>query len=57
MTGFYLPLNNKNFYVLHPYFSEYDDLYHYIIGSAKRAIDTAFTYGFTCNGKRVKKQK
>lgn len=44
MTGFYLPLNNKNFYVLHPYFSEYDDLYHYIIESAKRAIDTAFTY-------------
>lgn len=54
MTGVYVPLDIKNFYVLHPCFSEYDDLYHYILESARRAIDTAFTHGFTCNGKRIK---
>lgn len=54
-TGVYVPLNCKNFYVINPCFSEYDDMRHYILESARRAIDTAFTYGFTCNGKRIKK--
>ena len=54
MTGVYVPLDIKKFYVLRPCFSEYDDLYHYIFESAKQAINTAFTYGFTCNGKRIK---
>ena len=33
------------------------NLYHYILESAKQAIDAAFTYGFTCNGKRIKKKE
>lgn len=57
ITGVYVPLNNHNFYVIHPCFSEYDDLYHYIFESSKQAIDTAFTYGFICNGKRIKKNE
>ena len=56
MTGIYIPLNIKNFYILSPCFSKYDNLYHYILESAKQAIDAAFTYGFTCNGKRIKKK-
>lgn len=54
-TGVYVPLNCKNFYVLDPCFREYADMRHYILESARRAIDTALTYGFTCNGKRIKK--
>ena len=57
MTGIYIPLNIKNFYILSPCFSKYDNLYHYILESAKQAIDAAFTYGFTCNGKRIKKKE
>lgn len=56
LPGFYVPLNIKNFYIVQPCFSKYDDLHHYILESAKRAIDAAFTYGFTCNGKRIKKK-
>ena len=37
--------------------NKYDNLYHYILESAKQAIDAAFTYGFTCNGKRIKKKE
>ena len=29
----------------------------YILESAKQTIDAAFTYGFTCNGKRIKKKE
>lgn len=57
MTGIYTPLNIKKFYILSPCFSKYDNLYHYIFESAKQAIDVAFTYGFTCNGKRIKKKE
>lgn len=57
MTGIYIPLNIKNFYILSPCFSKYDNLYHYILESAKQTIDAAFTYGFTCNGKRIKKKE
>lgn len=57
MTGIYIPLNIKNFYILSPCFSKYDNLYHYILESAKQAIDAAFAYGFTCNGKRIKKKE
>ena len=42
MTGIYIPLNIKNFYILSPCFSKYDNLYHYILESAKQAIDAAF---------------
>lgn len=56
IMGIYTPLNTKNFYILPPCFSKYDNLYHYIFESAKQAIDAAFTYGFTCNGKRIKKK-
>ena len=35
MTGIYIPLNIKNFYILSPCFSKYDNLYHYILESAK----------------------
>ena len=54
MTGVYVPLNVKNFHVLDPCFNEYDNLHSYIFESAIQAINTAFTYGFTCNGKRIK---
>ena len=35
MTGIYIPLNIKNFYILSPCFSKYDNLYHYILESDK----------------------
>lgn len=54
-TTYYVPLNIKNFNVLNPCFSGYADMRHYILESARRAIDTAFSYGFICNGKRIKK--
>lgn len=38
-------------------FNSYTDLCQYIIESSKQAIDLAFTYGFTCKGKRIMKQK
>ncbi len=57
MTGIYTPLNTKNFYILPPCFSKYGNLYQYIWESIKQAIDAAFIYGFTCNGKRIKEQK
>lgn len=56
-NGFYVPLDDKKFYILQPYFAKYDDLHHYILETAKQAVDAAFTYGFTCNGKRIMKQK
>jgi hypothetical protein len=51
------PLNDKNFYILNPDFENYHNLYQYILESSKRAIDLAFTQGFTCNGKKIKFQK
>lgn len=54
--AFYHPLNEKNFYILEPEFENYRNLYHYILESAKRAIDLAFNKGFTCNGKKIKFQ-
>ena len=55
--GFYIPLNDINFYILKPYFENYHNLYQYILESSKRAIDLVFTQGFTCNGKKIKFQK
>ena len=57
ISGIYYTLNIKNLYILSPCFSKYDNLYHYILESAKQAIDAAFTYGVTCNGKRKKKKE
>ncbi len=55
--SYYLPLNDKNFYILEPQFENYDNLYQYILEGSKCAIDLAFTHGFTCNGKKIKFQK
>jgi hypothetical protein len=55
--SYYLPLNDKNFYILSPHFENYHNLYQYILENSKRAIDLAFTHGFTCNGKKIKFQK
>ena len=52
-----LPLSDKNFHILKPHFENYQNLYQYILESSKRAIDLAFTHGFTCNGKKIKFQK
>lgn len=55
--GFYMPLNDKNFYILKPHFENYHNLYQYIFESSKHAINLAFNQGFTCNGKKIKFQK
>ena len=51
--AFYIPLNDKNFYVLEPNFKMYNNLYEYILENSKLAIDMAFTKGIVCNGKRL----
>ena len=55
--AFYVPLNDKNFYVLEPNFENYSNLYEYILESTKLAIHLAFTKGISCNGKRISFQK
>ena len=51
--AFYIPLNDKNFYVLEPNFKIYNNLYEYILENSKLAIDMAFTQGIVCTGKRL----
>ncbi|WP_071783306.1 Imm9 family immunity protein [Leminorella grimontii] len=51
--GFYLPLDDKKFYILPPDFDGYNCLWDYIFCSAKHAIDLAFQHGFTCNGEKI----
>jgi hypothetical protein len=55
--AFYFPVNEKYSYFMEPDYEKYDDLYNYILKSSMRAIDLAFTHGFTCNGKKIKFQK
>ena len=55
--AFYVPLNDKNFYVLEPNFENYSNLYEYILESSKLAIHLAFTKGISCNGKKIKKDE
>lgn len=53
----YSKINNPKYsYVFLPEFSNYDDLDSYILESSRKAIDFAFTKGFTCNGKKIKYQ-
>ena len=54
--AFFKEKNEKYSYILEPDFDSYDNLYQYILESSKRAIDLAFTHGFTCNGKKIKFQ-
>ena len=54
--AFFKEMNKKYSYILEPDFDNYGNLYQYILGSSKRAIDMAFTHGFTCNGKKIKFQ-
>lgn len=56
-NSFYQPLNDKLFYIINCDFEKYNNLYDYILDSSKCAINTAFTYGFTCGGKKIKFQK
>ena len=49
--------NPKYSYDFLPEFSNYDDLYSYILESSRKAIDLAFSYGFTCKGKKILKQE
>ena len=51
--AFYVPLNDKNFYVLEPNFENYSNLYEYILESSKLAIHLAFIKGISCNGKKI----
>ena len=51
--AFYVPLNDKNFYVLEPNFENYSSLCEYILESSKLAIRLAFTKGIRCNGKKI----
>ncbi|EGD33114.1 Imm9 family immunity protein [Capnocytophaga sp. oral taxon 338] len=51
--AFYVPLNDKNFYVLETNFENYSNLYEYILESSKLAIHLAFTKGIRCNGKKI----
>lgn len=55
--AFYLPLNNKNFYILMPEFNNYLNLFEYILESSKKAIQLAFTNGISCNGKKINLKK
>lgn len=50
--GYYLPLNDKGFYLLEPDFESHKELYGYILHNAKRAMELAFKNGFVCNGKK-----
>lgn len=53
----YSKINNPKYsYEFLPEFSNYDDLDSYILESSRKAIDFAFTKGFTCNGKKIKYQ-
>lgn len=53
----YSKINNPKYsYVFLPEFSNYHDLDSYILESSRKAIDFAFTKGFTCNGKKIKYQ-
>ncbi|MEB0326067.1 Imm9 family immunity protein [Citrobacter portucalensis] len=56
-NGFYLPLDDNKFYIIHPNYDDYRCLRDYIYYSAKSAIILAFQNGFTCNGKKIKFQK
>jgi hypothetical protein len=55
--AFFKEKSEKYSYILDPDFDSYDNLYQYILESSKRAIDFAFTHGFTCNSKKIKFQK
>ena len=55
--AFFFPSNEKYTYILNWDLEQYNDLRQYILASSKRAIDFAFTNGFTCNGKKIKFQK
>ena len=55
--AFFKEKNEKYSYILEPNFNNYGNLYQYILGSSKCAIDLAFTHGFTCNGKKIKFQR
>ncbi|MHC5310654.1 Imm9 family immunity protein [Myroides sp. LJL116] len=50
---YYMPINDKNFHSLNPNFEQYSSLYDYILTSSRKAINLAFTQGFTCNGKKI----
>lgn len=52
--GFFLPVNEAKFHVINPQFTDYAGLQEYIVGSAEHAIDTAFEFGFKCNGKVIR---
>jgi len=55
--AFYVPMNDKNFYVLESNFENYSNLYEYILESSKLAIHLAFTKGISCNEKKIKKDE
>ena len=56
--AFFKGTNEKYSYILDKVdFNSYTDLCQYIIESSKQAIDLAFSYGFTCKGKRILKRE
>lgn len=54
-NAFFKEKNGKYSYIIEPDFDSYDNMHQYILESSKRAIDLAFTHGFTCNGKKIKR--
>ena len=56
--AFFKETNKKYSYILDEAdFSSYNDLCQYIIEISKLAIDLALACGFTCNGRKIIKQK
>ncbi len=53
----YMPLDEKNFRALDPYYEKYTNLGDYVMESSKRAINEAFKLGFSVNGKKIKFQE
>jgi len=55
--AFYIALDDEKFYTLEPNFDNHETLSQYLYVSSKAAINLAFTYGFMCNGKKIKFKK
>jgi hypothetical protein len=52
--SFYRPVDLTNFFIIEPNYSDYRNLYDYILESSKKSITLAFSTGYTANGKKIK---
>jgi len=53
----YHPPRAKNNHLLEPEYESYDNLDQFIFESAVKAVNLAFSKGFTCYGKKIKFQE